>query len=71
MRFCSFASSDRQHAIATVAAGCGPVHDDGGRWADAARPLLPAVLCARRTHHHRRGQQQQQQQQQTPRATPQ
>lgn len=76
MRFCSLASSDRQHAIAaaTVAALCGPVHhDDGGRRAAVARPLLPAVLSTRRSHnnnhhhhHHQRGQQQQ-----IPRATPQ
>lgn len=73
MRFCSLASSDRQHAISavTVAAPCGPGHhDDGGQWAAAARPLLPAALSTRRTqhhhHHHQRGQQQQ-----TPRATPQ
>lgn len=71
MRFCSLASSDRQHAIAatTVAAPCGPVHhDDGGRWAAAVRPLLPAVLPTRRSHHHHH---QRGQQQQTSRATPQ
>jgi hypothetical protein len=71
MRFCSLASSDRQHAISavTVAAPCGPVHhDDGGQWAAAASPLLPAALSTRRTHHHHH---QRGQQQQTPRATPQ
>lgn len=71
MRFCSLASSDRQHAISavTVAAPCGPVHhDDGGQWAAAASPLLLAALSARRTHHHHH---QRGQQQQTPRATPQ
>lgn len=74
MRFCSLASSDRQHAIAAalLSAPCGPVHhDDGGRWAAAAHPLLPAAMSTRRTHHHHHQRGQQQQQQQTPRATPQ
>lgn len=74
MRFCSLASSDRQHAIAVElwSAPCGPVHHDNGRgrWAAAARPLSPAAVSSNgRAHHHRnhrRGQQQQ-----TPRATPQ
>lgn len=72
MRFCSLASSDRQHAIAAalLSAPCGPAvhHDDGGR----THPLLPAAMSTGRTHHHHHHQRgQQQQQQQTPRATPQ